>query len=1139
MARGLAACVFVAACAALLSTCDNLGVSVEWPTYEIVYHANDGTGDTHSLAVNHGSSHNVLDNMFPGRELGFLGWARTPGGEVYFPFGDGDNDNGEEENGDCENGYIEPCALAAAPRLTGRAGDVLRLYAVWDGFVIVFDANGGHGQPPPMRIPSGGAPESVTLPGISRAGHEFAGWNTCPLGTGDFSEAESEFPLEGRRMNVTLYAIWTPSAGGGNVYFTVFFNANEGEGPPVPPMTGNAGHGITLPGASGLSRDGYVFAGWSTMPCGSGAFFPAGHEGVVFAGNVVLYAAWIPADGDDAPVIPFTVEFDIQGGEGSVPPMAGSAGQGITLPDGAGLSRDGYVFAGWSTRPGGQGVIFPAGYEGVLFAGNVVLFAVWIAEGSFFTITFHPNGGAGLAPSPITVAAGGSATLPNQRQLSMEGMAFAGWNSLPDGSGVTRAAGEEFAPAGDATLYAVWEERSWIQISAQGVITAFRSTGPIQRLAIPPAIGGVTVLGIGERAFASVQPASVAVPQSVAAAYTTFWNARLAEVAIPAGVSFIDAGAFSGSELVAITIPGNVSIDAAPDTMGAHGAAFFEFYNSTGRRAGSYNWVGGRWVFGDDDNNYTPAWYFDFDPDTGTIFGYHGPGGDLVIPSAIDGVPVTAIASGRWQNGVWTDGVFVGRQLTSVVIPGSVIFIGDIAFLYNQLTSVVIPGSVIFIGDWAFSHNQLTSVVIPGSVTYIGWRAFYGNQLTSVVIPDSVTFIGEGAFEWNELTSVVIQYGVTSIGDWAFHDNQLTSVVIPDSVTFIGYSAFERNELTSVVISQGITSIEGWVFLGNQLTSVVIPQGVTSIGVAAFAENLLTSVVIPDSVTFIGDSAFAGNQLTSVVIPDSVTFIGHSAFGRNELTSVVIPNSVTTIGAGAFRYNQLTTVVIPNSVTTIGVGAFRGNQLTTVVIPNSVTTIGAEAFRDNQLTSVVIPDGVTFIADRAFEGNALTSITMPANVNIAPAPNWSPDSHAMGDHGEYFRNYYNSTGRRAGTYTWVGGRWVFGDVPPSGGAGITITFEDLRDMAPGIADIELPGAIGLFDGAPRSITVHDPGGAFESIRWFISGGEITGGAVVNGGATLLLNSSVHENRIGRHRVTVEVMAGGRPYSRVIAFTVVP
>ncbi len=161
---------------------------------------------------------------------------------------------------------------------------------------------------------------------------------------------------------------------------------------------------------------------------------------------------------------------------------------------------------------------------------------------------------------------------------------------------------------------------------------------------------------------------------------------------------------------------------------------------------------------------------------TVAITGYSIEGGlNVVIPSNINGKQVVAIGNDAFTTeGVTPTGIStnkieyniqplyskkdnyevvplaiytpVGLGITSVIIPDTVISIGNYAFSSNQLTSVTIPNSVTSIGDSAFSSNQLTSVTIPNSVTSIGYSAFYDNKLTSVTIPNSVTSIGKDAF---------------------------------------------------------------------------------------------------------------------------------------------------------------------------------------------------------------------------------------------------------------------------------------------------------------------------------------------------------------------------------------------------------
>ena len=127
-------------------------------------------------------------------------------------------------------------------------------------------------------------------------------------------------------------------------------------------------------------------------------------------------------------------------------------------------------------------------------------------------------------------------------------------------------------------------------------------------------------------------------------------------------------------------------------------------------------------------------------------------------------------------------------SLTSVTIPNSVTYIGGSAF-YNcsGLTSVHITDLAAWCkiafnsstsNPLSYAHHlylngeEITDLVIPNSVISIGNYAFNGcSSLTSVSIPNSVTSIGNSAFyNCTGLTSVPIGNSVTSIGEKAFFD---------------------------------------------------------------------------------------------------------------------------------------------------------------------------------------------------------------------------------------------------------------------------------------------------------------------------------------------------------------------------------
>jgi hypothetical protein len=214
--------------------------------------------------------------------------------------------------------------------------------------------------------------------------------------------------------------------------------------------------------------------------------------------------------------------------------------------------------------------------------------------------------------------------------------------------------------------------------------------------------------------------------------------------------------------------------------------------------------------------------------------------------------------------------------------------------------------------------------------------------------------------------------------------------------------------------STPVTAIGEWVFYNGGLTGVAMPAGLTSIGDKAFSENKLTAVAIPDSVTSIGMVAFSDNRLASIAIPDGVVFIGGGAFQSNVLASATLPTGLASINRNTFAYNRLSSITIPEGVTSIGDYAFASNYLTGIAIPGSITSIGKGAFAENRERSYT-PDNMV-----VYGKNLLTTITIGANVKLAGGREPSFD--------DGFDDFYGNNGKKAGTYTLSGGRWVMFEV---------------------------------------------------------------------------------------------------------------
>ena len=164
------------------------------------------------------------------------------------------------------------------------------------------------------------------------------------------------------------------------------------------------------------------------------------------------------------------------------------------------------------------------------------------------------------------------------------------------------------------------------------------------------------------------------------------------------------------------------------------------------------------------------------------VTGYTGTAQNVYIPQNIQGMTVTAIGEGAFQN----------KRLTGVTIPPSVRTIENQAFMNNQLTSVMIPDSVVTIGAQAFMSNRLDSINIPNRVIAIGDRAFSGNRLTSITIPRSVITIGDRAFMYNQLNDVAILNNMAVVGNQAFRGNGISSITIGTNIE-IDNTAFGNN----------------------------------------------------------------------------------------------------------------------------------------------------------------------------------------------------------------------------------------------------------------------------------------------------------------------------------------------------------
>lgn len=147
-----------------------------------------------------------------------------------------------------------------------------------------------------------------------------------------------------------------------------------------------------------------------------------------------------------------------------------------------------------------------------------------------------------------------------------------------------------------------------------------------------------------------------------------------------------------------------------------------------------------------------------------------------------------------------------------VILPDGLISIKDAAFYHTRIGKVNFPGSLEYIGSMAFTGCKLQSIFLPDDC-WLEWTGhqFYNNiELTEVHLPENATFIPEGIFNGcMSLEIVNIPQSIERIGEFAFSDCAITDVHLPETLKRIDIDAFQScRKLKTIVLPSSLTVIE-------------------------------------------------------------------------------------------------------------------------------------------------------------------------------------------------------------------------------------------------------------------------------------------------------------------------------------------
>ncbi len=250
-------------------------------------------------------------------------------------------------------------------------------------------------------------------------------------------------------------------------------------------------------------------------------------------------------------------------------------------------------------------------------------------------------------------------------------------------------------------------------------------------------------------------------------------------------------------------------------------------------------------VFRRKGEQVNPSSDFAYTADGGevTITDYIGTSEHVLIPDAIDGLPVTALA----------DKAFYEKHVTTVVVPDSVTEIGDLCFSGdNYLVSLTLPDELAELSYAALeSCFRLMDFNLPKELKKISGSALqYNYYLTHLTLPSSLTEI--------EQLNFIGLYGLQSLtlaeDNAAFKLDETNGLLMTADGTRLLHCFSDIVPAEEIILPEGLKTVDPFAFhYDYDVKRIVLPEGVETIGAMAFAMcPNLTEIVIPASVTDIG-----------------------------------------------------------------------------------------------------------------------------------------------------------------------------------------------------------------------------------------------------------------------------------------------
>ena len=391
--------------------------------------------------------------------------------------------------------------------------------------------------------------------------------------------------------------------------------------------------------------------------------------------------------------------------------------------------------------------------------------------------------------------------------------------------------------------------------------------------------------------------------------------------------------------------------------------------------------------------------------------------GLLVLPSAVEGLPVVALAA---------DACAYQPAVEEVVCPDGIVAMGPCAFRGNKaLRRIAFPKDLAsYDSNWVRGCDSLEELVLPGCVPVLDGSIFDNPSLKRLRIGAGTEAVRPGAFNRSALESLEVDeaspfLSSDGVGLYSRDGLELLALAVPRaayavapgcraiakkglscfaglgrvelpaSLEVVGEYAFAHTAIESFEAPAALERILDRAFFScARLSRVELGEGLRTVGDHAFTDTALGELRLPASIEAIGSPLAAGTALVcagpeatfSIAEGASLELDGAGGLYRRSEEGLrlvrfmdkgarfyAVREGAVAIEPGAFAgFEELEEAWLPEGLREVGAAAFKGcHGLRRIHLPEGLERLGAEALLDTGLESLRLPASLVDMGPRA------------------------------------------------------------------------------------------------------------------------------------------------------------------------------